>query len=138
MSIVKNGQWIAIDSVETDNTLSGTGRPGSPIGLSNPWKNTIEVWSKVDPEKIEIWTKIEPEKVEAWSKIPLPPNNEESKDKTYVWKNGDWTEYNNTDKINIVDGKHSTVVDVGDDKIKIDVDISPDLIIEKGCLDFTN
>lgn len=125
MSIVKNGQWIAIDSVETDNTLSGTGRSESPIGLSNPWKNTIEAWSKIEPEKVE-----------AWTKIPLPPNNEESKDKNYVWKNGDWSEYNNTDKINIVDGKHSKVVAVGDDKIKIDIDISP--IINDGCLDFTN
>lgn len=34
MAIVKNGQWIAIDSVETDNTLSGTGRPGEPLGVN--------------------------------------------------------------------------------------------------------
>lgn len=125
MAIVKNGQCIAIDSVETDNTLSGTGRPGEPLGLANPWKSTIEAW-----------TKVEPEKVEAWTKIPLPPNNEESKDKNYVWKNGVWTELDASSTVNIVDGKHSKVVAVGDDKIKIDIDISP--IINDGCLDFTN
>lgn len=125
MAIVKNGQWIAIDSVETDNTLSGTGRPGEPLGLANPWKSTIEDW-----------TKVEPEKVEAWTKIPLPPSDEETKDKNYVWKNGAWTELDASSTVNIVDGKHSKVVAVDDDKIKIDIDISP--IINDGCLDFTN
>lgn len=125
MAIVKNGQWIAIDSVETDNTLSGTGRPGEPLGLANPWKSTIEAW-----------TKIEPEKIEAWTKIPLPPSDEETKDKMYGWKNGAWTELDASSKVNIVDGKHTKVVAVGDDKIQIDVDVSPNNTID-GCLDFT-
>lgn len=119
--IIKNGEYIAIDSVETDNTLSGTGRPGEPLGLANPWKSTIEAWTKIEPEKIEPWTK-----------IPLPPSDEESKDKMYGWKNGSWTVIN----ANIVDGKHTKVVSAGDDKIQIDVDISPDNTTN-GCLDFT-
>ena len=124
--IIKNGEYIAIDSVETDDTLSGTGRPGEPLGLANPWKSTIETWSKIEPEKVD-----------AWTKIPLPPSGDETKDKIYGWKNGAWTELDASSKVNIVDGKHTKVVAAGDDKIQIDVDISPDLIVEKGCLDFT-
>lgn len=122
---IKNGKVIAIGSVNTDSSLSGTGLPNEPIGIADPYKKVIDAW-----------TKIEPETVDAWTKIPLPPSDEESKDKIYGWKNNAWTEINASSQINIIDGKHTKVVAAGDDKIQIDVDISPDNTIN-GCLDFT-
>lgn len=53
----------------------------------------------------------------------------------YGWKNGAWTELDASSTVNIVDGKHTKVVAAGDDKIKIDVDISPSLDNEN--LNFT-
>jgi len=111
MPIVKNGVWIAIDSVEHDNSLSGTGRPGDPLKLPNPWQKTLDVWTKVGN----------------------PPQKEDNK--FYGIKNGAWTVLDATSQVNVVDGKNSKVVDKGDGKIAIDVDINPD--VNDGCIDFT-
>ena len=40
--IVKNGEIIAIGKVKHDNTLSGTGQPESPLGISETVKQVIE------------------------------------------------------------------------------------------------
>lgn len=57
MAIVKNGQWIAIDSVETDNTLSGTGRPGEPLGLANHGKVLLKHGLKLNLKKLKLGLK---------------------------------------------------------------------------------
>lgn len=111
MPIVKDGKWIAIDSVEADSEFfEGTGRPNDELKLTNPWKTTLN----------------------AWKTVGAPPTEKDNK--FYAIKNGEWQVVDSTASVNVVDGKNSHVVSKGDD-IAIDVNISPDL--DGDVLDFT-
>lgn len=114
MAIVKNGAWIAIDSVETDTVwFTGTGRPDDKLTMADPWKSTLS----------------------AWSTIGIPPT--EKDDKMYAIKNGVWSEIDAKATVNLVDGNHTVVNTDEKGNLKIDVNLSPELNSSEGCLDFT-
>ena len=39
--IAKGGKWVALDKVEHDETLTGTGTPDNKLGIADPWKKIL-------------------------------------------------------------------------------------------------
>lgn len=109
MPIVKDGAWIAIDSVEHDGAwFKGTGRPGDPLQPTDAWQETLTAWQTV-------------------GQPPIATDNE-----FYGIKNGAWVKFDGAQTVDVKAGVGLKSRTVGDNTY-FDLNVTA----SDGTLDFT-